>query len=220
MMWGAMKGIKITRFRLAAASLVVAAGLATGARAQEGELFKNLLGGMGIIPQDKGPIEYRERAPLVLPPRMDLREPAVSGSLQASNPQWPNDPDVAARKRQTAEERTPITQTDRYRMNNKNTRLTVDEIRSGRQAGANITTAPQPRRDNAWIHPDVLRAQHEQQRSSAPVAGDEATRRSLTDPPSAYRKSATGQPIRSTWEARVTEDPADPKTFHREQQRR
>jgi hypothetical protein len=39
----------------------------------------------------------------------------------------------------------------------------------------------------------------------------------LTEPPTAYRQSATGQPIRGTWEARNRVDEADPKLFHREQ---
>jgi hypothetical protein len=39
----------------------------------------------------------------------------------------------------------------------------------------------------------------------------------LTEPPSAYRRSATGQPIRSTWEAPNDENVSDPKMFRRQQ---
>jgi hypothetical protein len=220
-MWGAMKGIEIARTGLVAAGLMAAA-LTSAAEAQEGELVKGLLGSLGVIQEDKDPIDYRERAPLVLPPRMELREPAAPGSVQARSPQWPNDPDAASRKRREIADRTPLTQTEGYRMDvGKDTRLTVHEMRAGRHAGAGIPTTPQAPRsaENAWIHPDVLRAQHRGS-PSAPGTGDEATRRSLTDPPSAYRRSATGGPIRSSWEAPSRVDEADPKVFHRQQQQR
>ena len=151
---------------------------------------------------------------------MELREPAQPGSAQAANPQWPNDPDVAARKRQAAEDRMPVTDTEPRRMNRENTRLSVEEMRAGRRAGAEVPAAPVVRsRDNAWIHPDILRAQAKQG-SGAQVAGDDGKRRSLTDPPSAYRQSATGQPIRGSFEAPVRIDESDPKVFLREQARR
>ena len=215
-MWGAMKGIRIALLGLVAASLTATA-LTTAAQAEEGELMKGLLESIGVIPEDKA-IDYRERAPLVLPPRMDLRDPAAPGSAQARNAQWPNDPDVAARRRQAAEDRTPITQTDRKRMSGENTRLTVHEINAGRQASAGAQTTPVTRApDSAWINPDVLRAQGNTHRSPAAASGGEGPRRALTEPPSAYRQSATGQPIKGTWEPRVRVDEADPQLFNREQ---
>ncbi len=65
-----MMGIRIGR--LGAVALVM--GLAaTGAQAQseEGVFMKDLLGSIGIIEKEKDPIRYRERAPLVIPPRLD-----------------------------------------------------------------------------------------------------------------------------------------------------
>src|SRR5688500_835579 len=109
MKWGALKGIGIARIGLVAAGLTAADRIA-GAQAQEGMLVTNPLSSVGVTPDDKPAIEYRERPPLVLPPRMDLREPAQPGSVQARNPQWPNDPDAVARRRREAEERTPITE--------------------------------------------------------------------------------------------------------------
>ena len=77
------------------------------AQAEEGVAFKNLMGTIGIIPAEKDPIRYRERAPLVLPPKAEL--PAPAASYASSNPQWPNDPDVAARRRRADEARSPGT---------------------------------------------------------------------------------------------------------------
>jgi hypothetical protein len=221
MKWGAMKGIGIARIGLVAAGFTAAA-LITGAQAQEGMLVKNLLSSVGVIPDDKPAIEYRERPPLVLPPRMDLREPAQPGSVQARNPQWPNDPDAVARRRREAEERTPITETDQSRMNGNNSRLSVDEVRANRRAGAGVPTAPvTAKSESQWIHPDVLRAQERQvSTSQAQLGGEPGARRSLTDPPSAYRQSATGAPIKGSFHVEERVDEADPRVFQREQQRR
>ena len=216
MMWGAMKGIRIARVGLAAATLTGAV-LTTAAQAQEGTLVKSILSSIGIIGEDKDPIEYRERAPLVLPPRMELREPLQPGSAQARNQQWPNDPDVAAQRRKAVEDRTPITQSDQRRMSDGNGRLTLDEMRAGRQAGAQLPTTPQSRTDANWIHPDILREQGKQ--GHAALAAEETGRR-LTEPPLAYRRSATGRPVRSTWEPTNREDEADPKAYRRNQMQR
>src|SRR5215211_3081179 len=121
------------------AALVGAATLvaATGASAQEGLFAKDLLGSVGIIPKERPRIDYRERAPLVLPPSMELRDPADPKALQAANPQWPSDPDVAAARRRDAEARTPVTQTERRRLE-QNPTLSIEEIRGGRRAGAEV----------------------------------------------------------------------------------
>jgi hypothetical protein len=216
MKWGAMKGIGIARIGLVAAGLT-AAVLTTGAEAQEGELVKSLLSNLGVVPQDKDPIDYRERPPLVLPPRMELRQPMAPGA-EARNPQWPNDPDVAERRRRAAEAGTPPTETDLYRTNGQGNRLSIYEMRAGRRAGAGVPSAPvAPKSTNDnWVNPDVLRAQEREGRSAQVADGDEATRRSLTDPPSTYRRSATGQPIKGSFAVPERVDEADPKVFHRQ----
>jgi len=42
-------------------------------------------------------IEYRERSPLVVPPKLDLPPPAAA-SNEVKDPNWPKDPDEARRK--------------------------------------------------------------------------------------------------------------------------
>ena len=91
-----MKILDFARFAALFASATLLA--ATGASAQEGMFAKDLLGSVGIIPKERPRIDYRERAPLVLPPKMELRDPADPQALHAANPQWPNDPDVARRE--------------------------------------------------------------------------------------------------------------------------
>jgi hypothetical protein len=189
------------------ARIGLACGLATlltgaPARAEEGVAIKSLLGNMGIIPPDKEKIRYRERAPLVLPPKMDLREPSAGG-LAAANPQWPKDPDVEAKNRRAAEERRPATLSDTRRMSENNPRLSVDELRAGRDPSAK--TRPDPslhRGDNArdvlLLSPDELRSKKKSNDDDAKLAGGEPERRSLSEPPAGMRKSAMGGPIAPT----------------------
>ena len=109
-----MRGLKVFGCASALALLVAA----TGASAQEGEGVKSLLGAIGIIPKEKPPINYSERAPLVLPPKMELRAPAAPRSAE-NQANWPKDPDVVAARKAAAEARAPATSTEIYRSNRR-----------------------------------------------------------------------------------------------------
>ena len=61
----------------------------------EEKLIDNLMSGLGAKSMEKKGIEYRERSPLVVPPKLDLPPP----SSEAQNaPNWPKDPDEKRRK--------------------------------------------------------------------------------------------------------------------------
>src|SRR5829696_630926 len=155
-MVGAMKGMKI----VGCAGALVLLVAATGASAQEGEAVKSLLGSIGIIPKEKDPIVYNERAPLVLPPSMDLPAPAPGGGAEARNGNWPKDPDVAARRKAAAEARTPWTSTELYK-NTEGKRLSIEEMRAGRNPDYYNKTAPtgiDRQADMSRMTPDELRA--------------------------------------------------------------
>jgi hypothetical protein len=210
--------MRILAFARVAAFAAGALACAGGAAAQEGMFMKDLLGTMGIIPKERPPIEYRERAPLVLPPKMELREPADSRAVQAAHPQWPNDPDVLAARRREADARTPVTQTERRRLE-QNPTLSIHEIRQGRRPGAEIPTAPVVRRgDNArdalLVSPDELRAVKSKD-DAALSSLEEPDRGSLTEPPSGFRKPT--QRMKPTFEVEHRVDEADPKAYWREQ---
>lgn len=173
----------------------IAAALALGpvaAEAQEGVAIRNLLGSVGIISPDKEPIRYRERAPLVVPPKMELRAPAGAETYASNNPQWPNDPDIVARKRRAANERIPVTESEIRRMSENNPRLSVDELRRGRNPDGPGPGRHKSDRDGVWISPAELEGARapgntdNQQASATPV------RRTLTDPPTAFRQAARG----------------------------
>jgi hypothetical protein len=211
----------MNRLSKAAGMLVGAFALATsaGAQAEEGVLMKDLLGSMGLISKDKPAIDYRERAPLVVPPRLELREP-VRASAHARDPQWPNDPDVVARQRRQADARVPVTETERRRVEERPT-LSIDEIRAGRRPGAEVPAAPAGRDNSAradtWVHPDQLRAQT---RRVEEATGPEPARRSLAEPPTGLRAPAGGGKVITNFEPTVKEDEASPRLYDRQQAQR
>lgn len=92
------------RLMLCSAAVLVAFSGAAKAADDEDEDDKSLsqkiigtvIRGIGGTNLDDGNIEYRERSPLVIPPRVDLRPPETG--RQAAPPNWPKDPDVAERQ--------------------------------------------------------------------------------------------------------------------------
>jgi hypothetical protein len=98
-------------------TLAIAAVAAGGAFAQSAgededdtaldtKIFRRVMKEMGFRSNEVG-IEYRERAPLVVPPNRNLPPPQNEGA--ATNiPAWPKDPDVARRKEATAAEKAKL----------------------------------------------------------------------------------------------------------------
>ena len=191
-----------TRFGLAC-GVAAFAFAGTPLRAEEGVAFKNLMSNMGIVAPEKDPIRYRERAPLVLPPRMELRDPAAPESLAVNNPAWPKDPDVEAKKQRTAEERRPVTFSETRRMSDKNPRLSPDELRAGRSAELTAPLDPKRHRgDNArdvlLLSPAEMSSMAKPDDDDVALVNGEPERRSLAEPPAGMRRSATGGRITPT----------------------
>jgi hypothetical protein len=82
--------------------LVVTAGAARAEDDGEDEktfeekIIEGIMAGIGGTNMENRGIEYRERSPLVVPPKLDLPPPAASSEVKAPN--WPKDPDEARRK--------------------------------------------------------------------------------------------------------------------------
>jgi hypothetical protein len=94
--------------RIAAVGLGVGLLMASGAaRAQDDEedddktfeekVIEGIMHGIGATNMENRGIDYRERSPLVVPPKLDLPPPAAATEAKAP-PNWPKDPDEARRK--------------------------------------------------------------------------------------------------------------------------
>jgi hypothetical protein len=97
-------------FAVATATLLSAGGFASipQACAEDASSFKSFLGYFGVKSNnDEEAIDYHPRAPLVVPPRLDLRQPKEA----ARDPSWPKDPDIAAQRRAALDSHTPVAQT-------------------------------------------------------------------------------------------------------------
>lgn len=210
-----MKGMKVF-CRAGALALLFAA---SSASAQEGEAIKSILGSIGIIPKEKEPIIYNERAPLVLPPKMDLPAPAPSNGAEA-NANWPKDPDVAARRRAAAEAKTPYTSSEVYK-HNSDKPLSIDEIRAGRNPNNRVAGVPGPvggQAENSRMTPDELRAFSQEKK--AELSGDGLERRYLSDPPQNLLKAAGNKPLKASADPVPMGDPDSPQAYLQQQQKR
>jgi len=209
---------------LAIATLVV--GLAAGsasALAQQsddsGVFMKDVLGKLGIIDEDAPPIEYKERAPLVIPPKLDLPAPGTASAARPAN--WPKDPDVAAARRAREEANRPA----KVRNDHDGAEvLSVDELRKGRRPGAQLVDTPDPDRctgDNCrlYLSPDFLRNNGKIGPEQSDLAyGKEPTRSTLVDPPKGYRMPSANAPLGNGRGAPIIrEDEADTHKFIRQQ---
>ncbi|NPU11190.1 hypothetical protein HL667_20405 [Bradyrhizobium sp. 83012] len=133
--------------RLSAVALGIGLVMAAGtARAQDDEeddktfeekIIDNLMRGLGGTNMETPTIDYRERSPLVVPPKLDLPPPAAAA--QATAPNWPKDPDeqrrraaAAARKKENKDPAVAARP------------LTPAEMRAGRTAAAKQTEPVQP----------------------------------------------------------------------------
>jgi hypothetical protein len=182
--------------RIRVAPLLIAGGLvfaASPAFAQEGMLFYNLM--QGVFGKGGGAdIDYRARAPLVVPPNSTLPPPQQAASER--NAAWPDDPDVQRRR----DEANPAPFSTALGLQS-NPRLTPQEIRRGR------TTRPQEGpmvsyEQNMYenqIKPirigRELAARQAQIDQDALTYGAEPPRRTLSEPPVGYRRPASTAPV-------------------------
>src|SRR6478736_2652574 len=64
----------------------------------EEKIIEGIMRGIGGTNMENRGIEYRERSPLVVPPKLDLPPPAGTTADVKAPPNWPKDPDDARRK--------------------------------------------------------------------------------------------------------------------------
>jgi hypothetical protein len=166
----------------------------------QSETFRGITNMLGLTSEQKEDIEYRERAPLVLPKDYKLSQPEAPVEQRVAN--WPRDPDVVAKRRAAAEARKPRQVDDGiYGDSRQGAPLSGREMQSyGRlQRGASRLTEPEPVKSDSsreeWIRPDLLTSMR-----TGDVDGDklqpgtEPPRKALTDPPVGLRMPSAKAP--------------------------
>src|SRR6202163_227049 len=186
--------------RLAAVALGIGLVMTTGAvRAQEDDeddktfeekIIEGIMAGIGGTNMENKGIEYRERSPLVVHPKIDLPPPA-SASADVKAPNWPKDPDEARRKAAIAARKKDNKDPAEARR-----LLTPSELNKGKVAASPRTKNPpfQPASpNNPMLSPSQLGFTGSfgdlfggNKSETAPFKG-EPTRDSLTQPPTGYQ---------------------------------
>lgn len=181
------------------------------AAAQDGILMRNMLGRIGLLPEEKEPIEYRERPGLVVPRDLNkLREPEPEDAArrQAAG-QWPRDPDVLERERERQRRRLPVMSVIAADPS-EGGRLSVDELARGRSArGARIGETGVPLNDKDGVRLSIHQMKAADARGATPTypPGTEPPRRYLTDPPVGLRMPSAAAPSgRRTSEGPIRDD--------------
>jgi hypothetical protein len=192
--------------RLAAAALGVGLLMASGvARAQEDDdedktfeekIIEGVMHGIGAINMENRGIDYRERSPLVVPPKLDLPPPASAAEAKAP-PNWPKDPDEARRKAAAEERKKASKDKKRYDPVEAARPLSPDELNSVRTRptkSAESTDSLKPGDTNARpLSPSELGFEgrfSDLFGSSKPEVKQfkgEPTRDSLVQPPAGYQ---------------------------------
>jgi hypothetical protein len=208
-----------------------AVAFATPATAQsllDNAPMKGTLSFLGIIAPERDPIEYHERAPLVVPKSMALPEPAPQHA-SARNEAWPVDPDVARKLKEKADGSRPVRNSGSQGSENPdNATLSVWQMLAGRSTSAPIETPGfGSNSDHGYVMPNaVLRAQGQQFAAQNPDGGKEdeirpgyePKRRYLTDPPTGYRRPSDKAKFKKQYGApQKKDDKALPIDFVKEQ---
>jgi hypothetical protein len=190
-------------------AMLGALGATQPATAQE-NVIQRMMEGAGLTSSRGRDIDYRERAPLVVPPKQgELPAPQAQSAAKA-DPSWPTDPDAERRRKQLEEDNVPAGKDYKSYLNRNNPWISPDELRSNRRAGAGIGPADATNRDGRTVvSPDELRRGNPALRGQTTADG-EPVRRRLTDPPPGYR---TAVPETSAGQTAATAEPEPRRGF-------
>jgi hypothetical protein len=157
----------------------------------EEKVIEGIMAGIGGTNMDNRGIDYRERSPLVVPPKIDL-PPPVSAKSEVSDPNWPKDPDEARRKAERkARQKAKPSPTEAARP------LTPAELNVGRTAAPARTNNDPVQPGNSFNNPILSPSQlgfegrfsdlFGGSKSESKTFTSEPPRESLTEPPPGYQ---------------------------------
>ena len=150
----------------------------------EVSVVKGATKGLSGFGGKKEKIDYSPRAPLVMPPESNLRQPVASAA--EADPDWPG-------QSQVAKVEDPLGPTSR---DNKEYRDSLQPIRSTENKQS---AGYDPEKDIARANVDYIRQREARKKfkkalDDADVYNNREGRRYLTDPPEAYREPAESAP--------------------------
>jgi hypothetical protein len=200
----------MTRSLALALALALASSAGSAFAAEDDEdvpldtkLFRQFMKDLGLRQDGEG-IEYRERAPLVVPPSRNLPPPQNEAAV-TSNPAWPNDPDAKKRKAEAVKKKQP-NRTAAEAADAEARPLSRTELERGRAGGTQAGGVVKDADAEAAraLRPDELKSKSlfSNMFSSPPWADKtevgtftaEPPRDNLTAPPPGYQTPSPNQP--------------------------
>ena len=157
----------------------------------EERIVDNLMSGLGAKSAASKGIDYRERSPLVVPPKLDLPPPA--SAVQANAPNWPKDPDIAKRKAMIEARKKTV----KKQQWEESQPLSPAEIEAGRKQQTAVDSSKEPIEPGVTKNPSLMPEQlgytggllgiFKGNASESAAFKGEPPRESLTAPPAGYQ---------------------------------
>jgi len=176
--------------------------------------LNSVLGFVGLqFDKEKETIDYRARAPIVVPPKLDLPPPKTS----VRDPAWPNDPDIAEARRAALDSRQPAPQLTP----NARAELSAREMQRG--IGALPTEGPPSECQANAGTPFCLYAPWKALQTAIGGAPDvvepgvEPPRKYLTEPPPGYRRATAAAKATGSAPEKEQPDAGDAAAYTRSQ---
>jgi hypothetical protein len=163
----------------------------------EEKAIKSIMTGLGGTNMENSGIDYRERSPLVVPPRIDLPQPAAT-SKTSNVANWPKDPDVKrAREAAAASQRgrpeevleasRPLTPSEMAPKRARVSSSGVDNSHPG-DPNKNIVLSP----SQLGVSSGMFKNMFGGNKGEVAKFEGEPTRDALTQPPVGYQTPAQG----------------------------
>ena len=199
---GLPPAVRKRNLRLAVAVLGIGLVMSAGARAAdedddssfEDKIIKNIMTGLGGTNMENQGIDYRERSPLVVPPKITLPTP---DSTAANVPNWPKDPDVQQRNAARAAARRPkadpiqasrtLSPAEMAAQRSKPTQTSSDTVIPG-DPYKNMVLSPSQLGYDGGLFKNMFGGN----KGEIGEFKGEPTRESLTQPPVGYQTPAAG----------------------------
>lgn len=192
----------------AAITLAMVLGVG-GARAEDDDenvpldtkLWRQFMKDLGLQRDGEAMIDYRERAPLVVPPSRDLPPPQTEAAVTA-DPAWPRDPDVKRRKAAAVKKKQPY-QTAAEAMEAEGKPISRSELDRGKVAAGTASSGSNgPEEGGRPLRPWELGGKNlfSDMFSTFSDKGETGTftgepvRDNLTAPPTGYQTPSPDQP--------------------------
>lgn len=194
---------------LAVSVLAMVSASPSASVAQEGVFMRQFLGQIGLLPEDKDPIDYKERPALVVPKDTTKLRPPEAAGTHTKSAQWPVDPDVVERKR-AEERRKALMAFPTKRDATEGAKLSPTEMAAGRTRKGEVVGERRITTNNdkagLLLGPEDMKVKSDEAQRQALAPGVEPPREFLTDPPKGLRLPDVSAPIKRTQEAPNIDD--------------